>query len=156
MEELLSSWWGVQVTLAGGIGVVVGFVKSIESVRVWIGEKARRRVQQENMEDRIMAAIDEQDKAVRKKDKEQSELIDRVITRLDKIEGSISDVQEMNTAISYDKLMYSYVKYCIKQEPISVSILTSLQRIYEAYVKNGRNHIPTDFMERLEKCPVER
>ena len=155
MEELLTSGWGIFVTLAGGIAIIIGFVKGIENIKDWFTKKADEKVRHDHLEDRLMTAVSDLEKSIVKRDEDQSRRIDELFARLDKIDSTVKDMNEQSAALTYDKLMGAYSKYCVKQEPISVSALSSLQRIHEAYAKNGRNHIPTDFMERLRKCPIE-
>ena len=156
MEELLSSWWGILVTVSGGVAVIVGFVKGIDSIKEWIRAKAKDRLSRESMEARIMQAIDDLDNSVRKNDESQLQRIDDLIKRTERIEATLVDVQEQSAALTYDKLMAAYTRHGVRRDPITVSGLASLQRIYHAYTKGGRNHIPTDFLERLEECPIEK
>ena len=156
MEELLSSWWGTFVIVAGGLAVIVGFVKGIESIKDWMATKARDKLSRDNMESRIMKAIDDLDKSVHANDASQLARIDDLIRRTERIEATIVDVQEQSTALTYDKLMSAYSKHGVSHVPIGVAELASMQRIYEAYIKGGRNHIPTDFVERLNACHIEK
>lgn len=156
MEELLSSWWGTFAILAAGLAVVVGFVKGVESIKEWIAARARDKVSRDNMESRIMQAIDDLDKSVRATDASQLARIDDLIKRTERIEATLVDVQEQSSALTYDKLMSAYSKHGVNHEPIGVAALASIQHIYEAYIKGGRNHIPTDFTERLNSCPIEK
>ncbi len=156
MEELLSSWWGVLVTVSGGIAVIVGLCKSVIWLKDWMRSNAKARIDQSNMEARIMSAVDELDRTMRERDEAHAKSLEALMNRMDSIDQKLGDVQEQSSALTYDKLMGAYVKHGIKGEPISVSSLTSYQRIYQAYAKNGRNHIPEDFMKRINSCPVEK
>lgn len=100
------------------------------------------------MEARIMEAVKELDKTMRERD-------DKLFEKISQLNLAMDDVSEQTSSLSYDRLMWAYSKYCVRHSPIGVAELASMERIYEAYAKNGRNHVPNDFMKRLKECPVE-
>lgn len=148
MEALLTSWWGLLVILAGALTIVVGLGKNIRSVKQWLEETAKAKVDHDEMEARIMEAVKELDKTMRERD-------DKLFEKISQLNLAMDDVSEQTSSLSYDRLMWAYSKYCVRHSPIGVAELASMERIYEAYAKNGRNHVPNDFMKRLKECPVE-
>lgn len=155
MEALLSTGWGLAVTIGAGLAIIVSLVKNIELIIAWFGKKAKDKVDHDDMEARIMQAVDNLDKNVRKRDEEQAKLIDKVFERIDELKATMADVQEQSSSLTYYQLMEAYTQHCVRKEPISVSKVASLERIYDAYIKGGRNHVPGDFKEKLKGCPIE-
>lgn len=157
MASLLSSGWGVFAVLAAGVAVIAGAISSYRTIHSAMHSHAQRVIESEQMEVRIMAAIDDLDKRLTARDQETDKCIEEIANKLDNLKDQISDIQELAAASANDRLNEAYVTYGVKKMPISLNSVNSLERLYGAYKgANGtRNHIPEDFIARLHNAPME-
>ena len=54
------------------------------------------------------------------------------------------------------ELNWAYMYYGIKHHPLPLHSKNSLKQMYEQYIASRRhNHVPADWPEKMNSCPIE-
>ena len=152
MKQFFQSAYGVVAAIAGVVATLWGLFKGLGALKKWVQTKWEKRKARLGLPALMLEKI--------QKIEERFDGIDSqmrtMASRLEELKVKLDLNDEATATIMLERMMFAYHRYVLKGVPIPLDIQTAAVVMYDEYTKSGmRNHIPSDFKERIMACQID-
>lgn len=142
--QFISSGWGIVTTIATAAATIWGLAKAIGAFKIWCKKQFQQRKEIKEFPQKVFQLF------------EQVKVdIGEMHEKLQIVSNRMNDNDEATATLMLEKLMSAYYKFVLEKQEIPLDTKTAMVVMYDQYKKNPQhNHVPVDFIERINECKV--
>ena len=156
--NFLTTWYGFLVAIGAALALLWGIAKALGALRVWLHKRYTERQEQLASPQKLLDAIAALRTELVAQNEEQNRKIAALGEDVRRVEEAIDNNNEQVATLQLKELNWAYIYYGIKHHPLPLHSKNSLEQMYEQYTtgsKKKHNHVPADWTEKINSCPLE-